>query len=182
MKQCHEQHAECVKSRGMVEHLDFVSVRHLWSVAGPSGRLLGWHHRGQCPRLGKVSAPTCQPSTPVISTKLWTEPGRAHAALSTMQLGIRHIGINKQPGKIQVIWTFYLVQAFSPRYHRETVKNFEFSMFAVNFSPAYFIRCSFQCVKKVVVRLCNSLLRRTNPWKTFLSPTRGISSSEAYWL
>lgn len=88
----------------MVEHLDFLSLRQLCeAAAGPSGRALGRHHRGQCPGLGQVSAPTCQLCTPVKSTKLSTEPESAHAALTAMQLGIRHIGINKQPGKKQVV-------------------------------------------------------------------------------
>lgn len=54
----------------MEEHLDFVSLRHLSGAAGPSGRVLEWRHRGQCPRPGQVSAPTCQARTPVKSTKL----------------------------------------------------------------------------------------------------------------
>lgn len=28
MKQCHKQHAECVKGLSMVEHLDVTSLRH----------------------------------------------------------------------------------------------------------------------------------------------------------
>lgn len=117
MKQCHKQHAECVKSRSMVEHLDFVSLRHLWGVAGPSGRLLGWHHRGQCPRLGQVSAPTCQLCTPVKSTKLWTEP-ESRTCRFEHNAAWHKAHRNKQTTRThtqkKVIWAFYLVQAFLP--------------------------------------------------------------------
>lgn len=111
MKQCHKQHAECVKCPSMVEHLDFTSLRHLWRVADPFGRLLGWHLWGQCPRLGQVSEPTCQLYTPVKFTKLWTEPGSTHASLSPIQLGIRRIkGSKHQKNQKKVIsQTFYLV-------------------------------------------------------------------------
>lgn len=113
MKKCHKRQAEFVKSWSTVEHLDFVSLRHLWRVGGPSGHLLGWHHQGHRPSLGQVSAPTCQLHTPVKSTKPWIEPKSTHAALSTMQLGIRHIRVNKNTEK-RVIWTLYFIWAFLP--------------------------------------------------------------------
>lgn len=138
------------------------SKAFVWSIAGPCGRPLGRHHQGQCPCLGQVSAPTCQLCTPVKSTKLWTQPESAHAALRTMQLGTSHIGINNQEPK-KVIWTFCLVQAFLPGSKK---KCWRICVLHVNFSEIYFIQWGFQYVNSWT-SLCKSPIHHMNLWKHF---------------
>lgn len=123
-------------SGSTVEHLDFVSLRHLWRVAAPSGHLPGCLHRGHCPRLGQVSAPTCQLCTAVRSTKPWTEPKSTHAALSTMRLGIRHIRINKNTREKASVFECFILPGF---FSQVPQRNFGFNMFLINFFQTCFI-------------------------------------------
>lgn len=101
--------------RGTEEHLDSVSGRHLWRVPGPSGHLLACHHQGHCPRLGQVSAPTCQPWTPVKSTKAWKQPTSADVALSPTKFGIRHVRKNKSKKVETYLNIWFLPAVFPPR-------------------------------------------------------------------